>query len=39
MTCELTEAEFGRDQIHAYGRDWRLERSQGSMSAVVEPAQ
>lgn len=38
ITCELPEAEFGRDQIHAYGRDWRLERSQGSMSAVVEPA-
>ena len=26
ITCELAEAEFGRDQIHAYGRDWRLER-------------
>ncbi|HUB79953.1 MAG TPA: ATP-dependent Clp protease adaptor ClpS [Bryobacteraceae bacterium] len=38
ITCELPEAEFGRDQIHAYGRDWRLDRSQGSMSAVVEPA-
>jgi ATP-dependent Clp protease adaptor protein ClpS len=38
ITCELAEAEFGRDQIHAYGRDWRLERSQGPMSAVVEPA-
>jgi len=38
ITCELPEAEFARDQIHSYGRDWRLERSQGSMSAVVEPA-
>ena len=38
ITCELAEAEFGRDQIHSYGRDWRLERSRGSMSAVVEPA-
>ena len=38
ITCELAEAEFGRDQIHAYGPDWRLERSKGSMSAVVEPA-
>ena len=38
ITCELGEAEFGRDQIHAYGPDWRLERSKGSMSAVVEPA-
>jgi ATP-dependent Clp protease adaptor protein ClpS len=39
ITCELPQAEFARDQIHAYGPDWRLERSQGSMSAVVEPAQ
>jgi ATP-dependent Clp protease adaptor protein ClpS len=38
ITCELPEAEFARDQIHGYGRDWRLDRSQGSMSAVVEPA-
>lgn len=39
ITCELPEAEFARDQIHAYGPDWRLPRSQGSMSAVIEPAQ
>jgi len=38
ITCELGEAEFGRDQIHAYGPDWRLPRCQGSMSAVIEPA-
>jgi len=38
ITCELPEAEFGRDQIHGYGPDWRLPRSRGSMSAVVEPA-
>ncbi len=38
ITCELREAEFARDQIHSYGPDWRLARSQGSMSAVVEPA-
>jgi ATP-dependent Clp protease adaptor protein ClpS len=37
ITCELPEAEFARDQIHGYGRDWRLDRSKGSMSAVVEP--
>jgi ATP-dependent Clp protease adaptor protein ClpS len=37
ITCELPEAEFGRDQIHGYGPDWRLPRSKGSMSAVVEP--
>src|SRR6266516_4485351 len=39
ITCELRAAEFARDQIHAYGPDWRLPRSQGSMSAVIEPAQ
>jgi len=38
ITCELKEAEFARDQIHSYGPDWRLQRSRGSMSAVVEPA-
>ncbi len=25
-------------QIHAYGADWRIPRSKGSMSAIVEPA-
>jgi len=38
MTCELEQAEFGRDQIHAYGADPRMERSRGSMSSIVEPA-
>ncbi|HZT30883.1 MAG TPA: ATP-dependent Clp protease adaptor ClpS [Bryobacteraceae bacterium] len=38
LTCELPAAEFARDQIHAYGPDWRLSRSKGSMRAVVEPA-
>ncbi|MBZ5590860.1 MAG: ATP-dependent Clp protease adaptor ClpS [Acidobacteriia bacterium] len=37
ITCELPEAEFARDQIQAYGPDWRLPRSKGSMSAIVEP--
>ena len=37
-TTALERAELKRDQIHAYGRDWRLERSQGSMSATLEPA-
>lgn len=38
ITCELKEAEFARDQIQSYGPDWRLDRSKGSMSAVIEPA-
>jgi ATP-dependent Clp protease adaptor protein ClpS len=37
LTCYLPEAEYARDQIQAYGPDWRLPRSRGSMSAVVEP--
>jgi ATP-dependent Clp protease adaptor protein ClpS len=37
LTCHLPEAEYARDQIHAYGPDWRMPRSKGSMSAVVEP--
>ena len=38
ITCELAQAEFARDQIQTYGRDWRLAQSKGSMSAFVEPA-
>jgi hypothetical protein len=38
MTCELAQAEFGRDQIQGYGADWRMAQSKGSMSAIVEPA-
>ena len=37
ITCELPEAEFGRDQIQGYGADPRMPRSKGSMSAIVEP--
>ena len=36
-TTTKERAEFKRDQIHAYGADWRLERSAGSMSAIIEP--
>jgi ATP-dependent Clp protease adaptor protein ClpS len=38
ITCEREQAEFGKDQIHSYGADPRMEISKGSMSAVVEPA-
>jgi ATP-dependent Clp protease adaptor protein ClpS len=38
ITCELPEAEFARDQIHAYGPDWRIPRCKGSMTAILEPA-
>ena len=39
LTCSLEEAESKRDQIHAYGADWRLPRSLGSMAALIEPAE
>ena len=35
-TGDLEKAEFKRDQIHAYGADWRIPRCAGSMSAIVE---
>jgi len=38
MTCDRPMAEFARDQIQAYGADWRMPRSKGSMSAIIEPA-
>src|SRR4051794_36466943 len=37
ITCELGEAEYSRDQIHAYGPDWRMVTSKASMRAVIEP--
>jgi len=39
ITCGLHEAEFARDQIHAYGPDPRIPESKGSMSAVLEPTE
>jgi ATP-dependent Clp protease adaptor protein ClpS len=36
-TTTLERAEFKRDQIHGFGRDWRVARCCGSMTAVVEP--
>jgi ATP-dependent Clp protease adaptor protein ClpS len=32
----LERAELKRDQIHAYGPDWRIPRCAGSMSAEIE---
>ena len=39
LTTSLEEAEQKRDQIHAYGPDWRMPNSRGSVAALVEPAQ
>lgn len=37
-TTTQERAELKRDQIHAYGADWRIEYCEGSMSAKIEPA-
>jgi ATP-dependent Clp protease adaptor protein ClpS len=39
LTTSLEEAERKRDQVHAYGPDWRMANSRGSVTALVEPAQ
>ena len=38
LTGEREQAEFGRDQVHAYGADPRMPISKGSMTAMIEPA-
>jgi ATP-dependent Clp protease adaptor protein ClpS len=38
LTAELPVASFAKEQIQSYGKDWRIPKSKGSMSAVVEPA-
>jgi len=36
-TTTMERAEFKRDQIHAFGRDWRIKQCEGSMSSHIEP--
>ena len=36
-TTTMERAELKRDQIHAFGRDRRIQRCQGSMRATIEP--
>jgi len=36
-TTTKERAELKRDQIHAYGPDWRIPRCKGSMSSTIEP--
>jgi ATP-dependent Clp protease adaptor protein ClpS len=38
-TTSRERAELKQEQIHAYGADWRMASSRGSMSAVIEPAE
>ena len=39
LTTTLEHAELKQDQIHAYGPDRSIPRCQGSMTAVLEPAE
>ncbi len=38
-TTTKERAGLKRDQVHAYGPDWRIPHCTGSMSADVEPAE
>ena len=38
LTTNLEEAGTKRDQVHAYGPDWRMPNSRGPVAALVEPA-
>lgn len=38
LTAELPLANYAKEQIHGYGKDWRIPKSAGSMSAIIEPA-
>jgi ATP-dependent Clp protease adaptor protein ClpS len=39
LTTHKELAELKREQIIAYGSDWRVATCQGSMSAIIEPAE
>lgn len=38
LTTHKEHAELKRDQVHGYGRDYRMDTCKGSMSCVIEPA-
>ncbi|MFQ5490475.1 MAG: ATP-dependent Clp protease adaptor ClpS [Phycisphaerae bacterium] len=37
-TTTLERAEFKQEQIHSFGRDLRLQRSDGAMTCTIEPS-
>jgi len=39
LTTHKELAELKCEQITTFGADWRLERSKGAMSALIEPAE
>jgi ATP-dependent Clp protease adaptor protein ClpS len=38
LTTTKEHAEFKREQVHAYGRDLRIDSCAGSMTCIIEPA-
>ncbi len=38
-TTSRERAELKQEQVHAFGKDWRIPACAGSMSAVIEPAE
>src|SRR4051794_18534220 len=39
LTTHKEKAELKRDQIHAFGADYRIASCKGSMTATIEPAE
>ncbi|MBA3846145.1 MAG: ATP-dependent Clp protease adaptor ClpS [Planctomycetes bacterium] len=37
-TTSRERAELKQEQVHAFGKDWRIPGCAGSMTAVIEPA-
>jgi ATP-dependent Clp protease adaptor protein ClpS len=38
LTTHKEHAELKRDQVHGFGRDYRMSTCKGSMSCIIEPA-
>jgi len=38
-TTSRERAELKQEQVHAFGKDWRIDGCAGSMTAVIEPAE
>jgi ATP-dependent Clp protease adaptor protein ClpS len=39
LTTHKEKAELKREQVHAYGADYRIASCKGSMTATIEPAE
>ncbi len=38
LTTHKEHAELKREQVHGFGRDYRMANCKGSMSCIIEPA-